>query len=599
MIYTDFARLSKDTTGQELTVGGFVHTIRDHGGLFFFDLRSENDLLQCVVEPTSNPEAFKVAQELGSEYVVKASGVVRERSEDTINPNIANGTIELVVDTLTVVSRAQTLPFNIHADEKDMANEDIRLKYRYLDLRREKIKTLMKLKSQFILATRNWFSEREFTEVQTPLLANSSPEGARDFLVPSRLNPGMFYALPQAPQQFKQLLMVAGFNKYFQVAVCFRDEDPRADRLYGGFTQFDAEIAWAEPEDIKSLSWDLINEVYSRFTTKAILPEFKVVSYTDAMEKYGSDKPDLRFDLAWKDVKSVFRSSGFAAFESMAEKESTRIQALVVPGAVEKFSRSDLDKIQDIGRGFGLPGIAYIQYTEEGAKSPIFKFFADKEEIKKQEIADTLGVGTGDLVLFIANENKSLVHKAQHAMRIFIAKHLELIDDSVLQFVWVNDMPFFEEDERTGELAFGHNPFSVWEGGMQVLQEAKAAGHTSLLDLKAKQYDIAVNGYEVLSGGVRNQDPESLKEVFKLCGYSEEEVQAKFGHMVEAYTYGAPTHAGFAWGVERLFMVLQGEDNVREVDAFPTNGSGISTMMNYPSSVRDGQLKELKLKILE
>jgi aspartyl-tRNA synthetase len=599
MVFTQFATLNQESAGKQYTVGGFVHTIRDHGGLFFLDLRSGNDLLQCVVEPTTNPEAFATAQDIHPEYVLKVTGDIRLRSDETINSNLPTGHIELVVSTIEIVSKAQTLPFNIQAVDKDLANEEIRLKYRYLDLRREKLKTLMQTRSKFILATRNWFAQQDFVDVQTPLLANSSPEGARDFLVPSRVHPGKFYALPQAPQQFKQLLMVAGFNKYFQVAVCFRDEDPRSDRLYGGFTQFDAEIAWAEPQDIRELSWELINTVFGKFTTKRILPEFKTVSYSDSIEMYGSDKPDLRFDLAWQDVKDVFAGSGFGVFEALLDKPNSRIQALRIPGGSERFSRSDLDKIQDIGRNFGLPGIAYIQYNADGAKSPIFKFFGDKEEIKKQEIAKALSAQTGDLVLFVAHENKGIVHKAQHAMRIHIANHLGLIDDSVLQFVWINDMPFFEEDEKTGGVAFGHNPFSVWEGGLDKLLQVKAQGKEALLDLKAKQYDIAVNGYEVLSGGVRNQDPESLQEVFRICGYSDEEVTEKFGHMVEAYSYGAPTHAGFAWGIERLFMVLQGEENVREVDAFPTNGSGVSTMMNYPSTVRPGQLKELRINTLE
>jgi len=602
MYITDFASLTSKIGEKKVEVAGFVHSIRDHGGLIFVDVRSNGELLQCTANPTLFAEAFAVCESLHNEYTVVLKGTVQARDSDAINPNIATGKIELMIELATVISTAKPMPFNIHAEDNQLAGEEIRLKYRYLDLRREKLHKLMKTRHKMFLEVRNWFDAEDFVEIATPILANSSPEGARDFLVPSRLQQGSFYALPQAPQQFKQLLMVGGFSKYFQIAACFRDEDPRADRAYGEFYQIDAEIAWADPEYIRALSEKLVREVFSKFTAKKLAsPEFIQIDHAEALEKYGSDKPDLRYDLAWKDVKPLFVGSGFGAFANLCGVDTARVQALIVPGGADKFSRSDLDKVQEIGRSFGLPGIAYIQVGESEMKSPIFKFLADSEaeiEAKKAEIKQYLGLKNNDLVLFIANENRHIVYKAQHEMRKYIGRHLTLIDDSVMQFVWINNFPFFEKDEKTGKIEFGHNPFSVWKGGLATLQEAQTKGEEALLALKAQQYDIAVNGYEVLSGGVRNQDPVALREVFKICGYTDEEVESKFGHMLEAYSYGAPTHAGFAWGIDRLFMVLVGEENIREIFAFPKNGSGFDLMMKSPSDVRDSQLKELGIKVL-
>lgn len=603
MLISEFRKIDDVLVGQKIQVGGFVNVVRDHGGLIFIDLRSGKELLQCVINPEKNPEGFKKVEHVKNESVVKVVGTLLKRDEGLVNPNILTGKWELEIEDLEVVSKAKMLPFDIHADEKNMANEELRLKYRYLDLRREKLKELLKRKHKLFLDVRRYFDENDFIEVTTPILANSSPEGARDFLVPARLQPGSFYALPQAPQQFKQLLMVGGFTKYFQIAPCFRDEDPRADRAYGEFYQIDAEMAWFEPEDVKKLCEDLVKNVFMKHTTKKLgSEEFVRVEYQDAMERYGSDKPDLRYDLAWQDVKPVFKNSGFKVFADLCEDKNARVQALKVPGAVNNFSRSDLDKIQAIGREFGLPGIAYIQYFEDGAKSPIFKFFGETEEqinAKREELDKYLDAKIGDLVLFIANKDKNIVFKAQNAMRKHIAQKLDLIDENVMQFVWIDNMPFFEQDEKSGKIEFGHNPFSVWPGGLKTLLEAKSQGVDALLNLKAMQYDIAVNGYEVLSGGVRNQDPESLKEAFRICGYTDEEVNEKFGHMVEAYEFGAPTHAGFAWGIDRLFMVMNDEENIREVIAFPKNGSGMDVMLNTPSTVRPSQLKELGIKFEE
>jgi aspartyl-tRNA synthetase len=594
MIISNFQIITSEMVGKEIVLGGFVNKIRDHGGLLFIDLRSSTDAIQCVISP-STQNVFEKLQNIREEYVLKITGEVSKRSAETINTNIWAGDIEILINDAEIVATANVPPFPIHASDEQLAGEDIRLKYRYLDIRRSKMQNILKLRSRMLLETRNWFAIEGFMEVQTPVLANSSPEGARDFLVPSRVHPGKFYALPQAPQQFKQLLMVGGVTKYLQISPCFRDEDPRADRLYGGFTQIDAEIAWATRADIKELSWRLIKEVFAKYSEFELKDGFVSITYNDAMERYGSDKPDLRTDIFWENVADLFLESDFDAFSTIAKTVGGRVKAILIKGASSKMSRSDLDKVQDIGRSYGLPGIAYIQYNEDGAKSPIFKLLGVNAEKIEHSITERLGATTGDLVLFLAHEKAEELYKAQNAIRIHLARYMGLIDDKTLQCVWIDSMPFFERG-ASGKIEFGHNPFSVWPGGLEVLKEAEARGEDALLALKAEQYDIAINGYELLSGGVRNQDPESLKAVFRICGYSEEEVTEKFGHMIEAYSYGAPYHAGFAWGVERLIMVLIGEDNIREVDAFPTNGSGISTMMNYPSAPRAGQLKELHIE---
>ncbi|MEI6728670.1 MAG: aspartate--tRNA ligase [bacterium] len=602
MLTTNFKVLGKSQIGQKLEVGGFVHTIRDHGGLIFIDLRSETDLLQCVIDPTRNPEVFKLTENIHSEYVLKITGNLVSRTPETINPNLPTGEIELEIESLEIVSKAKTLPFDIHAEDKNLAGEETRLKYRFLDFRREKLKKLMWLRHKFILKTRNWFDKEGFIEVQTPILANSSPEGARDYLVPSRIHPGKFFALPQAPQQFKQLLMVGGFNKYFQIAPCFRDEDPRADRAVGDFYQIDLEMAWASQEDIfkmfERFVWD--NFTDPTLTDKKLVDkEFPRLTYDQAMNMYGSDKPDLRYDLAWVDSKPLFKDSGFKVFADLAEDKNSRVQALVLKGQVNKFSRSDLDRIQDIGRSFGLPGIAYIQYFEDGAKSPIFKFLGEE---KTAELAKFFDTQTGDLVLFLANPNKDIVFKAQNMIRKHIAEKLNLIDENILKFAWISDFPFYEQDDKTGKIDFCHNPFGVWKSkpgktSLETLNEAIASN--TVLDLRAIQYDITCNGYEISSGGVRNNNPESILKGFEVVGYTEEEVRAKFGHMLEAYEFGAPYHAGFAPGVDRILMILTGETNIREVIPFPKNGSGIDPMTNAPSVVSPRQLKDLGIEVSE
>lgn len=610
-LHLDFSKINQELEGQVITVGGFVHTIRDHGGLIFVDLRSQEDLVQCIFDPNQNLEVFKIAESIHSEYTLKLTGKVVLRSQEMINPNIPSGKIEIVVSDIKIISKAKPMPFDVHADSGTVSGEEVRLKYRYLDLRRNKLKKMLTLKSKLFLAVRNWFDEQDFVDITTPILANPSPEGARDFVVPSRLHPGKFYALPQAPQQFKQLLMIGGFNKYMQIAPCFRDEDPRSDRHPGDFYQIDAEIAWAEQEDVFEICEDFCNQVLEQFTDLKIPLEDKTkgfvkLKYEVSMNKYGSDKPDLRYDLEWQDAKPIFSDSEFKVFADLCSDYNAKVQALVIKNAVDKFSRSDLDKIQDVGRQNGLPGIAYIQYLEGGEKSPIFKFFGDEsiQELKKNDIRSKFNIENGDLLLFVANKNKEIVFKAQNQMRQHIAKHLDKVLDSgfirhsELKFVWIYDFPFFEIEDN--KIDFAHNPFGVWKAAenktnLETIIDAK---NTDQLDtLRAIQYDLTLNGYEILSGGVRNSNPETLVEAFKTVGYSEDDIIRKFNHMMEAYTYGAPPHAGFAFGIDRLFMILTGEDNIREVIAFPKNGQGVDVMTNSPSDVTQKALKDLGIKL--
>ncbi|NJS41488.1 aspartate--tRNA ligase [Candidatus Gracilibacteria bacterium] len=405
MVETNFQKINKDSTGQSLTVGGFTHTIRDHGGLIFIDLRSQTELLQCLIDQKNNSKLFELAQNIHPEYVLQITGIIRQRESKLINPNIPTGEVELIANQIKIISTAKTLPFSIHEEKgAGTTNEDLRLKYRYLDFRRKQLKHTITTRHQFLMSVRNWFNDRNFIEIPTPILANSSPEGARDYLVPSRLHQGKFYALPQSPQQFKQLLMVGGFNKYFQIAPCFRDEDPRSDRLIGDFYHIDSEIAWADEDSIFEICNQLINEVFSKYTNKELMDDRMIkITYDEAIHKYGSDKPDLRYDLPWINVKDLFVDSGFKVFADLATQENSRIQALVIKNSNNQFTRSDLDKIQDMGKQFELPGVAYIQYGEDGPKSPIFKFLGkDEEEISQKinEIVQKLELTKNDLCTF-------------------------------------------------------------------------------------------------------------------------------------------------------------------------------------------------------
>jgi len=482
-----------------------------------------------------------------------------------------------------VLNRSEALP--IQTEGKAMANEDLRLKYRFLDLRRPKMQERLKQRAQYYRVMREYMDAHDFTEVTTPILANSSPEGARDFLVPSRVHPGKFYALPQAPQQFKQLLMVGGVPRYYQIATCFRDEDPRADRLYGDFYQLDLEMSFVEDgEEVRSTMEPLVKRLVTEFAGKKLLSEdIPRIPYLEAMEKYGSDKPDLRFGMELVELTEEVKSSEFGVF-----KNAECVKAIRVKHASE-LSRSQIDQFTDIAKSEGAGGLAYLTYEGGEVKSPIAKFLKPEE---LDAIKQKTGAEDGDVVFFGADK-RSVVNKVLGRLRNEFATHFNLKDPNVIALAWIVDFPFYELDEKTGKIDFGHNPFSMPKGG------AEALAAEDKLGIIADQYDMVMNGYEICSGGVRNHNPEIMYKVFGLLGFDEQYVNARFSAMINAFKYGAPPHAGCAFGVDRMFMVLVGEDNIREVVAFPKNGSGVDAMMQSPALAEIAQLDELNLRIVE
>ena len=578
--------------GKNITVAGWVHSRRDHGGLIFIDLRDHTGLVQLVINP-EQAEAFRLAESLRDEFVIRASGVVTERGEGLKNPNIASGNVEIVVENLEILNRAETLPIQPFAEE-NQAGEDLRFKYRYLDLRRPKMQEMLQKRAEMYRRIRQYMDERQFIEIQTPILANSSPEGARDFLIPSRLQEGKFYALPQAPQQFKQLLMVGGVPRYYQLAACFRDEDPRADRLYGEFYQLDLEMSFVESgEEVRREVEPLMCQLATEFAGKKLLDlsDLSVgdgqpiprISYRDAMETYGSDKPDLRFGMELIELTDVFASTEFGVF-----KNAECIKAICVKNGAS-LSRKQVDQFTDIAKSEGAGGLAYITYQDSEAKSPIAKFLSETElTVIKQKT----GAVDGDAVFFGA-DIRPVVNAVLGRLRNEFAAHFNLKDPSVVAFAWIIDFPFYEWDDHGKKLDFGHNPFGMPKGGLQALESATT--DADKLAIVADQFDMVMNGYEICSGGVRNHNPAVLYKVFDLLGFSKSYVEEKFGAMLSAFKYGAPPHAGCAFGVDRILMELIDETNVRETLAFPKNGSGVDVMMESPSMVDPAQLRELGL----
>ena len=578
--------------GENITVAGWVHSRRDHGGLIFIDLRDHTGLVQLVINPDKK-DAFSLAESLRDEFVVRACGVVAERGEGLKNPNIASGDVEIVVDNLEILNRSETLPIQPFAED-NQAGEELRFKYRYLDLRRPKMQNMLKKRAEMYRRIHEYMDNRDFIEIQTPILANSSPEGARDFLIPSRLQEGKFYALPQAPQQFKQLLMVGGVPRYYQLAACFRDEDPRADRLYGEFYQLDLEMSFAENgEEVRTEVEPLMKQLATDFAGKKLLDlsdlavgdgsSIPRISYRDAMETYGSDKPDLRFGMELIELTDVFLGTEFGVF-----KNAECIKAICVKNGAS-LSRKQIDNFTNIAKSEGAGGLAYITYQDGEAKSPIAKFLSEKE---LADIQQRTGAVDGDAVFFGA-DSRSVVNAVLGRLRNEFASHFNLKDPSVVAFAWIIDFPFYEWDERSKKLDFGHNPFSMPKGGLQALESAETDAEK--LSIVADQFDMVMNGYEICSGGVRNHNPAVLYKVFGLLGFSESYVEEKFGAMLGAFKYGAPPHAGCAFGVDRILMELTDEQNVRETLAFPKNGSGVDVMMNSPSVVDSAQLRELGL----
>lgn len=575
--------LRKDHVGQTVKLAGWVHTLRDHGGIVFADLRDHYGRTQVVFDVSKRPELEETAKSLKPESVILIGGTVVARTPETVNPNIPTGEIEVVCESVTVDSLVRELPFPV-ADETK-SPEDLRLKYRYLDLRRQKIHDNIVLRSKLVFEMRKFLYGKGFNEFQTPILTVSSPEGARDYLVPSRLYPGKFYALPQAPQQYKQLIMAAGFDKYFQIAPCFRDEDARADRSPGEFYQLDLEMSFIEQDDLFVIIEELMRHLVKTCSGKKMADgPFPRLTYNDAVDLYGTDKPDLRFGNPLADVTDIFRETNLKIFKENTAKGRC-IKALVWKGLAEE-SNSYFDKLQKYARELGAKGLAFLSYKEDGLKGPIAKNLSDREI---GGLKDKLRLEKGDVVFFAADARKQAAGLLGQ-IRTHLAHERGMIDDSQLAFCWIVDFPMYEWNEDDKKIDFSHNPFSMPQGGMEALNTKDP------LEIKAYQYDIVCNGIELSSGAIRNHQPEVMIRAFEIAGYSRGEVEAKFGHMLSAFSYGAPPHGGIAPGVDRLLMLLADEPNIREVIMFPFNQKAQELMTGSPSAVSEKQLKELRIK---
>ena len=579
--------LKKDNNGQEISLSGWINKKRDHGNLLFIDLRDNYGMTQCIIDKSN--ESFKLLEKIQLESVIKINGKVVKRSADTINLELQTGEIEVNIDKFEVLGTCKELPMPVFTDQEYA--EEIRLKYRFLDLRRKKIHDNIILRSKVISFIRNEMFKLGFLEFQTPILTSSSPEGARDFLVPSRLNPGKFYALPQAPQQFKQLIMVSGFDKYFQIAPCFRDEDARADRSPGEFYQLDLEMSFVEQEDVFKVVEKLIVNVFKNFSSKKLMYEkFPRIPYDESMLKYGSDKPDLRNPLIISDLSDIFTRNDvtFEIFKKLV-KSGSKVRCIITKNTKKK-PRSFFDNIDKWAKEQGASGLAYftIEKNENvSAKGPVGKFFS-KEAL--EEIMKITGAEVGDSIFFACGKVHD-VEKITSLARDKIAKDLDLIDENTFAFCWIVDYPMFEKNEVTNKIEFSHNPFSMPQG------DIKDIDFDNPLNIKAYQYDIVCNGIELSSGAIRNHVPELMYKLFSIAGYQKKQVDEKFSGMINALSYGAPPHGGIAPGIDRIVMLLANEKNIREVTMFPMNQNAQDLMMNAPSEVNEEQLKELGLTI--
>lgn len=580
------SQLRTGNVGEEVRLSGWIHNIRDHGNLMFVDLRDHFGLTQIVSEEGS--EAFKVLDAARKESVITVTGKVTARSTDTVNPNLPTGEVELVAETVEMQGPAEELPMPVFGEQE--YPEDIRLRYRFLDLRREKVHANMMLRSKVIVSLRKRMTDQGFTEFQTPILTASSPEGARDYLVPSRVHPGKFYALPQAPQMFKQMLMVAGFDRYFQIAPCFRDEDARADRSPGEFYQLDLEMSFVTQEDVFQALEPVLAGVFEEFANgKSVTPagEFPRIPYKESMLKYGSDKPDLRNPIIIQDVSEQFKGSGFGLFDKITASGGT-VRAFVAPEA-GKNSRKFFDDMNNWARGEGYAGLGYINMKDGAAGGPIAKNHGEEGTAKL--LAD-LGCGPNDGVFFAAGKEAEAAKLAGVA-RTRVAEQLGLINENEFKFCWVVDYPMYEYDEELKKLDFSHNPFSMPQGEMDALQNKDP------LDILAWQYDIVCNGIELSSGAIRNHRPDIMYKAFEIAGYDKAAVDTEFSGMINALKYGAPPHGGSAPGVDRIVMLLANEPNIREVVLFPMNQKAEDLMMSAPSGVSAKQLRELHIRVVE
>jgi aspartyl-tRNA synthetase len=582
--------LREGDIGKTVRLSGWCHRIRDHGGVLFIDLRDHYGITQVVADPDS--KAFKLAETLRSEWVVRIDGKVRQRPEGTLNPELPTGQVEVYIDEIEVLGAATELPMPVFG-EQDYP-EDIRLKYRFLDLRREHLHANIMMRGQVIDSIRRRMKEAGFFEFQTPILTASSPEGARDFLVPSRLHPGKFYALPQAPQQFKQLIMVAGFDRYFQIAPCFRDEDARADRSPGEFYQLDLEMSFVTQQDVFDAVEPVIRGVFEEFSGgKKVTPKFPLIPYAEAMAKYGTDKPDLRNPLVMQDVSAAFRDSGFKIFANILAKDPAgAVWAIPAP---KGGNRAFCDRMNSWAQGEGQPGLGYIFWREgeEGGAGPLAKNIGLE---RTQKIADQMKLGIGDACFFVAGKPKDFVKFAGPA-RTKIAEELGFIAKDRFEFCWVVDYPMYEWNEEEKKIDFSHNPFSMPNMAVEEFIALDPNDHDKLLSILAIQYDIVCNGIELSSGAIRNHRPEVMRKAFAIAGYGEDVLEQKFGGMLHALSLGAPPHGGIAPGIDRIVMLLAGEENLREVVLFPMNQRAEDLLMGAPSEVTAKQLKELHIRL--
>ncbi|MDG2299504.1 MAG: aspartate--tRNA ligase [Planktomarina sp.] len=580
------ADLTEKNVGDNIRLSGWVHRVRDHGGVLFIDLRDHYGMTQVLCDPDS--PVFNEVEKVRSEWCIRIDGTVKAREAALVNTKISTGKIEVFIEDLEVLGSAEELPLMVFGDQE--YPEETRLKYRYLDLRREKLQKNMKLRSDVIASMRKRMWDRGFREFQTPIITSSSPEGARDFLVPSRLHPGKFYALPQAPQQFKQLIMVSGYDKYFQIAPCFRDEDPRADRSPTDFYQLDLEMSFVEQQDIFDTIQPIITGIFEEFGGgRKVDKSWQQISYRDAALWYGSDKPDLRNPIKMQTVSSHFKGSGFAIFAKLLEQAGTEIRAIPAPNG---GSRKFCDRMNAFAQKEGLPGMGYIFWRDQGegmeAAGPLAKNIGPE---RTEAIREQLGLGVGDAAFFLGGKPKVFEAVAGRA-RNAIGEELGITEHDRFAFAWIVDFPIYEKDDETGNIDFEHNPFSMPQGGMEALKgdPLKVLGY---------QYDLACNGYELLSGAIRNHRPEIMFKAFEIAGYGRDEVEKRFGGMVNAFNYGAPPHGGCAAGIDRIVMLLADEANIREVIMFPMNQRAEDLMMAAPSEPINEQMRELSLRVIQ